>query len=66
LPIVAIEPFLDRYYETNVIGGPGSFMIAAASYEHFADAVRRKLILEIAGTEAARLLARAARYQPLR
>ena len=65
LPIVAIEPYLDRYYEANVIGGPGSFMIAAASYEHFADAVRRKLILEIAGTEA-RLLARAARHQPLR
>jgi hypothetical protein len=57
LPIVAIEPDLDRYYEMNVIGGPGSFMIAAASYEHFADAVRRKLILEIAATEEAGRLA---------
>lgn len=66
LPIVAIEPYLDRYYEANVIGGPGSFMIAAASYEHFADAVRRKLILEIAGKDAARILARAAPHQPLR
>ena len=59
LPIVAIEPFLDRYYESNVIGGPGSFMIAAQSYEHFADAVRRKLILEIAGNHAAPIVAHA-------
>jgi hypothetical protein len=59
LPIVAIEPFLDRYYESNVIGGPGSFMIAAQSYEHFADAVRRKLILEIAGNQAAPVVAHA-------
>jgi hypothetical protein len=59
LPIVAIEPYLDRYYESNVIGGPGSFMIAAQSYEHFADAVRRKLILEIAGNHAAPIVAHA-------
>ncbi len=59
LPIVAIEPDLDHYYETNVIGGPGSFVIGAQSYEHFADAVRRKVILEIAGSSAARIMARA-------
>jgi Protein of unknown function (DUF1194) len=59
LPIVAIEPDLDQYYERNVIGGAGSFMIAAQSYEHFADAVRRKLILEIAGRKAPRILAHA-------
>jgi hypothetical protein len=59
LPIVAIEPDLDQYYERNVIGGAGSFMISAQSYEHFADAVRRKLILEIAGRNALRILAHA-------
>ena len=48
LPILALEPGLDRYYETNVIGGPNSFVVAAQSYEIFAEAVRRKLILEIA------------------
>jgi uncharacterized protein DUF1194 len=49
LPILALEPDLDRYYEQNVIGGPGAFMVVAHSYETFADAVRRKLIIEIAG-----------------
>jgi Protein of unknown function (DUF1194) len=49
LPILALEPDLDRYYEQNVIGGPGAFMVVAHSYEAFADAVRRKLIIEIAG-----------------
>jgi hypothetical protein len=48
LPILALEPYLDRYYFNNVIGGPGSFMIPAESYEKFADAVLRKLVLEIA------------------
>ncbi|MEA2930064.1 MAG: hypothetical protein QOG38_2492 [Hyphomicrobiales bacterium] len=49
LPILALEPDLDRYYEQNVIGGPGAFVIAAKSYETFADAILKKLIAEIAG-----------------
>jgi hypothetical protein len=53
LPIVAIEPDLDRYYFDNVIGGPGAFMIAADSYDTFADAILKKLISEIAGTQPA-------------
>ena len=48
LPITALEPDLDRYYRDNVIGGPGAFVIAAESYETFADAILRKLIVEIA------------------
>jgi hypothetical protein len=48
LPILALEPYLDRYYFEQVIGGPGSFMIPAETYDVFADAVLRKLILEIA------------------
>ena len=48
LPILALEPSLDRYYEDNVIGGPGAFVIAARSYDNFADAVLKKLINEIA------------------
>lgn len=51
LPILALEPWLDTYYYDNVIGGPGAFMIPAESYEHFADAVLKKLILEIAALE---------------
>ncbi len=52
LPILSLEPYLDRYYFENVIGGPGAFMIPAESYETFASAVLRKLILEIAANPA--------------
>jgi Protein of unknown function (DUF1194) len=52
LPILALEPDLDRYYEQNVIGGPGAFMVVAHSYEAFAEAVRRKLIIEIADRQS--------------
>ncbi len=48
LPILSIEPLLDRYYYDNVIGGPGAFMIPAENYDTFADAVLKKLITEIA------------------
>jgi hypothetical protein len=51
LPILALDPALDLYYENYVIGGPGAFMIAAESYETFADAILRKLVIEIAGIE---------------
>jgi Protein of unknown function (DUF1194) len=48
LPILTLEPFLDRYYYDNVIGGPGAFMIPAENYDTFADAILKKLITEIA------------------
>jgi hypothetical protein len=48
LPILTLEADLDVYYENNVIGGPGAFVITAKSYETFADAIVKKLIAEIA------------------
>jgi hypothetical protein len=42
-------PGLDIFSRENVIGGRGAFVIAATSFEDFYDAVRKKLILEIAG-----------------
>ena len=43
-------PFpLDAYYEDCVIGGPGAFVLAVGEPDEFAAAVRRKMILEIAG-----------------
>lgn len=39
---------LDRYYEGCVIGGPGSFVVVAEGFDTFFEAIRRKLILEIA------------------
>lgn len=47
LPILAVETGLDRHYRHFVIGGPGAFLIAADTFEHFADAVRLKLVREI-------------------
>jgi hypothetical protein len=52
LPILSIEPGLDRYYYEYVIGGPGAFMVPADSYDTFADAILKKLITEIAVNEA--------------
>ncbi|ORE95250.1 DUF1194 domain-containing protein [Acuticoccus yangtzensis] len=42
---------LDEYYSDCVIGGFGSFMVTIESKEQFGHAIRRKLILEIAGAE---------------
>ena len=55
LPILALEPDLDRYYYDNVIGGPGAFMIAAERYETFGEAILKKLIAEIAGRPPPRI-----------
>ena len=40
---------LDLYFRDSVIGGAGAFVIAAEDFESFGNAVRRKLIREIAG-----------------
>jgi hypothetical protein len=57
LPIMVKEPSysamdidnLDWYYEDCVIGGPGSFVVAIKDREKFKEAIRAKLILEVAG-----------------
>lgn len=41
---------LEALYSEFIIGGPGAFMVTAESRETFAEAVRRKLVLEISGT----------------
>ena len=42
-------PDLDIYYENCVIGGPGAFVLPVLSWDAFEAAVKRKLLLEIAG-----------------
>jgi hypothetical protein len=57
LPIVNDRPTfgrlpplpLDEYYRDSVIGGPGAFVIMAEDFQSFGNAVKRKLIREIAG-----------------
>jgi hypothetical protein len=56
LPIMLKEPApgsidikdLDIYYEDCVIGGPGSFVVPIRERDKFKDAIRTKLVLDIA------------------
>jgi Protein of unknown function (DUF1194) len=48
---------LDIYYEDCVIGGPGAFVIPIRERDQFKEAIRTKLVLEIAGrTPEARVI----------
>lgn len=49
LTILHEVPWLKNYFRNHVVGGPGSFIIIADSYNSFADAMRRKLEREIRG-----------------
>lgn len=57
LPLMTNEGFstsydvteLDVYYSECVIGGPGAFMIPVNDWSQFSEAVRRKLVIELAG-----------------
>jgi hypothetical protein len=42
-------PDLDIYYEDCVIGGPAAFLVPVRERHQFADAIRNKLVLEVAG-----------------
>jgi hypothetical protein len=42
-------PDLDLYYQDCVIGGPGAFLVPVRERHQFADAIRNKLLLEVAG-----------------
>jgi hypothetical protein len=55
LPILELEPTLDDHYLDNVIGGPNAFMVPAKSFEEFAEAILKKLIIEIANLPAGRV-----------
>jgi hypothetical protein len=48
LPILNNSRFLEQYYRTSVTGGPGSFVLPAETYVEFVQAIRRKLVLELA------------------
>ena len=50
--LLAGIPPVDEYYQNEVIGGPGAFLMVAEGYDSFAGAVRRKIIREIAALPA--------------
>jgi Protein of unknown function (DUF1194) len=45
---------LAKYYEDNVIGGPGAFVLVAENFQSFGRAIVKKLIAEIASLRPAR------------
>ena len=72
LPIMVKEPSystmdienLDYYYEDCVIGGPGSFVVSIKDRNKFKEAIRTKLLLEVAGRTPERKLVPVADQQP--
>ena len=53
LAIINDEPYLEQYYREQVIGGPGAFVMVAADYKDFVEAIRRKLLRELTPVEVA-------------
>jgi Protein of unknown function (DUF1194) len=47
---------LDDFFEKNVVGGPGHFVMSASDFESFANAILNKLIREIADNRTDRAL----------
>ncbi|RXG95428.1 MULTISPECIES: DUF1194 domain-containing protein [Bradyrhizobium] len=72
LPIMVKEPSystmdidnLDFYYEDCVIGGPGSFVITIKDRDKFKEAIRTKLLMEVAGRMPERPVMRVADKEP--
>jgi len=72
LPIMVKEPSystmdidnLDFYYEDCVIGGPGSFVVSIKDRDKFKEAIRSKLLLEVAGRMPERPVVPVAEKEP--
>ena len=72
LPIMVKEPSystmdidnLDLYYEDCVIGGPGSFVVTIKDRDKFKEAIRTKLLLEVAGRTPERWIVPVAGKEP--
>src|ERR1700712_2630438 len=72
LPIMVKEPSystmdidnLDFYYEDCVIGGPGAFVVTIKDRDKFKEAIRTKLVLEVAGRTPGRRVIPVAEKEP--
>ncbi|HEU0084754.1 MAG TPA: DUF1194 domain-containing protein, partial [Bradyrhizobium sp.] len=72
LPIMVKEPSystmdidnLDFYYEDCVIGGAGAFVVTIKDRDKFREAIRTKLVLEVAGRTPERRVVPVAASEP--
>jgi hypothetical protein len=72
LPIMVKEPSystmdidnLDWYYEDCVIGGPGAFVVSIKDRDKFKEAIRTKLLQEVAGRAPPPRILRTAEKEP--
>ena len=55
---------LDLYYEDCVIGGLGSFVVAVRDRDHLKEAIRKKLIMEVAGRTLEHRIIQAVEKEP--
>lgn len=56
---------LDKYYTDCVIGGPGAFMVPVNDWSQFPEAIRRKLVLELAGPASRQWATEEALHPPI-
>jgi hypothetical protein len=54
--------YVEAYFDACVVGGPGAFVLGVIKAEDFANAILRKLVLEIAGLPPRPMLAA---YRPV-
>jgi hypothetical protein len=70
LPIMVKEPSYSTmdidnlYYEDCVIGGPGAFVVSIKDRDKFKEAIRTKLVLEVANLQPERRVVRIAEREP--
>jgi hypothetical protein len=57
---------LDSYFEDCVIGGPGAFVVPVKKARGFAEAIKRKLVLEISGSPGVKVMTVAEMRRPER
>lgn len=63
LAILASEPWVDTYYNNDVVGGTGAFLLQVQDFQSFATAIKQKLLAEIAAKSPADSRLKAAQMQ---
>lgn len=54
LAILKTEPWLESYYDQDVVGGTGAFLLQVKDFQSFAQAMEQKLVSEISARQPSR------------